>query len=102
MTGPPPSSKAPAPPPGTIRTSFNCRTPKNSAERIVCSDRQLAALDVEAADLYQLGLRSVTDPNAFRGEQQAWLAQRDECNNKACLVESYGERIRELERWVGP
>jgi serine/threonine protein kinase/uncharacterized protein YecT (DUF1311 family) len=102
MTGPPPSSKAAAPPPVTIRTSFNCRTPKNSAERIVCSDRQLAALDVEAAELYQLGLRSVTDPNAFRGEQQAWLAQRDECNNKACLVESYGQRIRELERWVGP
>jgi uncharacterized protein len=69
---------------------------------MVCSDGQLAALDVKMAELYQLGLRSVADTNAFRGEQLAWLAQRDECGNRACLAESYGERIKELERWVGP
>jgi serine/threonine protein kinase/uncharacterized protein YecT (DUF1311 family) len=102
MTGPPPPAKAPAPPPVTVRASFNCGRPGNNAERMVCSDGQLAALDVKMAELYQLGLRSVADTNAFRGEQLAWLAQRDECGNRACLAESYGERIKELERWVGP
>lgn len=76
--------------------------PGNAAERIVCSDGQLAALDVKVAQMYQQGLRSVTDPNAFRGEQQVWLSQRDGCTDKSCLATSYGERIMELERWIGP
>jgi serine/threonine protein kinase/uncharacterized protein YecT (DUF1311 family) len=104
MTGPPPpaTKQASAPRPATLRTSFNCGAAKSNAERIVCSDNQLATLDVKVAELYQLGLRSVADTNAFRGEQQAWLEQRNECSNRACLTESYGERIKELERWVGP
>ena len=73
-----------------------------AAERIVCSDGQLAALDVKMAQMYQQGLRSVSDPNAFRGEQQVWLSQRDVCTDKPCLANSYDERIKELERWIGP
>jgi len=104
---PPPAAtaKAPAPapaPPPAIRASFDCATPGNTAERIVCSDGQLAALDVRMAQMYQQGLRSVTDPNAFRGEQQVWLSQRDVCTDKPCLAASYDERIKELERWIGP
>ena len=100
---PPQPAVAPAPPPPpAIRASFDCATPGNAAERIVCSDSQLAALDVKTAAMYQQGLRSVTDTNAFRGEQQAWLSQRDACTNKPCLAASYDERIKELERWVGP
>ena len=76
--------------------------PGNAVERIVCSDGQLAALDIKTAQMYQQGLRSVTDPNAFRGEQQVWLSQRDECTDKPCLAASYNERIKELERWIGP
>jgi serine/threonine protein kinase len=97
----PPPQPAPPPPPA-IRASFDCTTPSNIAERIVCSDVQLAALDVKMAQMYQQGLRSVSDPNAFRGEQQVWLSQRDVCTDKPCLAASYDERIKELERWVGP
>jgi serine/threonine protein kinase/uncharacterized protein YecT (DUF1311 family) len=94
---------APAPtPPPAIRASFDCTTPGNTVERIVCSDGQLAALDVKMAEMYQQGLRSVTDPNAFRGEQQVWLSQRDVCTDRTCLAASYDERIKELERWIGP
>ena len=94
---PPQPAVAPAPPPPpAIRASFNCATPGNNAERIICSDGQLAALDVKMAEMYQLGLRSVTDPNAFRGEQQVWLSQRDVCTDRPCLAASYGERIKEL------
>ena len=100
---PPQVASLPAPPPPpAIRASFDCTTPGNTAERIVCSDSQLAALDVRMAQMYQTGLRMVTDPNAFRGEQQVWLSQRDVCTDKPCLAESYDERIRELQRWIGP
>ena len=52
------------------------------------------------ADLYQLGLRSVVDTNEFSGEQVGWLSQRDVCTDKQCLVVSYNDRIKDLERWV--
>ena len=99
---PQPAAVRATPPPPAIRASFDCVTPGNTAERIVCSDGQLAALDVRMAQMYQQGLRSVTDPNAFRGEQQVWLSQRDGCTDKPCLAASYDERIKELERWIGP
>ena len=99
---PPPQAAPAPPPPPAIRASFDCTTPGNTAERIVCSDTQLAALDVKMAQMYQQGLRSVSDPNAFRGEQQVWLSQRDGCTDKPCLAASYDERIKELERWIGP
>jgi uncharacterized protein YecT (DUF1311 family) len=99
---PPPQAAPAPPPPPAIRASFDCTTPGSAAERIVCSDGQLAALDVKMAQMYQQGLRSVSDPNAFRGEQQVWLSQRDVCTDKPCLAASYDERIKELERWIGP
>jgi uncharacterized protein YecT (DUF1311 family) len=84
-----------------FRPSFDCAKATNDAERIVCSDSQLAALDVKMTDLYRRGLGSVTDTNVFLGEQQVWLSQRDDCTDKQCLVVSYNDRIKELERWVG-
>jgi len=91
-----PAAVAPA-----FRPSFDCAKAGNNAERIVCSDSQLAALDVKMSDLYKRGLSSVTDSNVFLGEQQIWLSQRDDCTDKECLVISYNDRIKELERWVG-
>ncbi|HEY4264774.1 MAG TPA: protein kinase [Micropepsaceae bacterium] len=91
----------PAPPPApAFRPSFDCAKAGNDAERLVCTDSQLAALDVTMADLYQLGLKSVTDTNEFRGEQVGWLTQRDVCADKQCLVVSYNDRIKDLQRWV--
>jgi serine/threonine protein kinase len=84
-----------------LRPSFDCAKATNDAESIVCSDNQLAGLDVKMADLYRRGLSSVTDSNVFSGEQQIWLSQRDDCTDRQCLVVSYNDRIKELERWVG-
>ena len=80
--------------------SFDCAKASNDAERLVCSDRELAALDVKMADLYQLGLNSVADSNEFTGEQKVWLSRRDACTDKQCLVVSYDDRIKDLQRWI--
>jgi serine/threonine protein kinase len=93
----PRSAPAPAP---AIRPSFDCAKASNDAERLVCSDSQLAALDVKMAQLYQQGLVSVVDTNEFSGEQIGWLSQRDVCTDKQCLVVAYNDRIKDLERWV--
>jgi hypothetical protein len=101
----PPRERATERPPAaapavTIRPSFDCAKATNNAERLVCADSQLAALDVKMAQLYKQGLTSVTDANAFSGEQQVWLSMRDVCGDKQCLILAYNDRIKELERWV--
>jgi len=88
------------PRPPAIRASFDCAKAGNGAERLVCSDRQLAELDVKMAYLYALGLNSVVDKNVFSGEQTLWLPRRDSCSSKECLVTAYNDRIKELERWM--
>ncbi|HMI95635.1 MAG TPA: protein kinase [Micropepsaceae bacterium] len=92
---------APAPPPPVrIQPSFDCAKAANDAERLVCSDSQLAMLDVKMADLYRTGLASVADTNEFSGEQVGWMTRRDVCSDKECLIVAYNERIKDLERWA--
>jgi serine/threonine protein kinase len=89
----------PAAPPA-FRPSFDCAKASNEAERLICSDSDLTKLDVRVADLYKFGLTSVVDTNEFSGEQRGWLVQRDLCTDKQCLVISYNDRIKDLQRWV--
>jgi len=101
--GAPREQTAPQPAPVVtvpIRASFDCAKAGNDAERLICADRELAALDVRMADLYQLGLNSVADSNEFTGEQKVWLSRRDACTDKQCLVVSYDDRIKDLQRWI--
>ena len=92
---------APQPPPApSIRASFDCAKARNDAERLICADRELAALDVRMADLYQQGLSSVVDTNEFSGEQMGWLSVRNGCADKQCLIVSYNDRIKDLQRWI--
>jgi hypothetical protein len=91
----------PAPPrPAFFKTSFDCMHAASTAEHLVCSDNELASLDLQMADLYRRGLASVVDTNEFAGEQRTWLTQRDVCADKPCLISSYSGRIKELQRWV--
>ena len=83
-----------------IRASFDCAKAGSDAERLICADRELAALDVRMADLYEMGLNSVADSNEFTGEQKVWLSRRDACTDKQCLVVSYDDRIKDLQRWI--
>jgi serine/threonine protein kinase len=89
-----------SPPAPAFHPSFDCGKAKNDAEHLVCSDRELALLDVRMADLYALGLKSVVDTNEFNGEQIGWLSQRDVCTDRQCLIVSYNDRIKDLQRWV--
>ncbi len=88
--------------PATFQTSFDCAKAGNAADRLVCADRELAALDVKAAVLYQQALTAVADKNEFQGEQQTWLSQRDVCADKGCLATAYDNHIKELQRWITP
>ena len=90
-----------APPAGP---SFDCGKAESTAEKLVCSDAQLAALDRETARLYALAKAKVEPVrlNELEAYQRGWIKGRDDCwkaaDERACIVDSYASRIHELRR----
>lgn len=90
--------------------SFDCRRASKAAERSVCQDPALAALDRELAALYARA-RAPTrdigaeDRKAEQATQRQWLSERDACAKRAdagaCLADSYRRRIVTLRIWMG-
>jgi len=89
--------------PMTAHPSFDCAAARNQAERLICSDDDLAKRDAELDRLYRHVRHRVTDEEALIAEQRDWIAlRRDVCPSKECLHRAYARRERELEDWVGP
>jgi len=100
QTGSAPDTTAP---PMTAHPSFDCAAARNQAERLICSDDELARRDAELDRLYRHVRHRVTDEEALIAEQRDWIAlRRDVCASKECLHRAYARRERELEDWVGP
>jgi len=86
--------------------SFDCAKAQSSAEKLVCSDDQLAALDRETARLYGLAVKgkqvSGERKKQLKAYQRGWIKGRDECwkepEQKACVRDSYAIRIYELRQ----
>ena len=83
-----------------VEPSFSCASATNTAEKIVCGDRQLALMDVEVASLYKRARANAVDPAPLADEQSAWTYQRNECTNVECLRESYMQRKVDIGRWL--
>ena len=100
QTGAAPDTTAP---PMTAHPSFDCATARNQAERLICSDDDLARRDAELDRLYRHARHRVTDEEALIAEQRDWIAlRRDVCTSKECLHRAYARRERELDDWIGP
>ncbi|WP_375690279.1 MliC family protein [Pseudooceanicola sp. LIPI14-2-Ac024] len=88
--------------------SFDCARAESSAEKMVCEDAGLAALDQVVATRYQAALdvargldagadKAEADLKAF---QRGWIGGRDDCwkadDPRACIQFSYERREAEL------
>ncbi|MFI8719482.1 MliC family protein [Stenotrophomonas sp. NPDC077464] len=79
--------------------SFDCAKAASDAEKMVCGDTRLSALDRELAGLYRA---AQTGPGELdvAAEQRGWIKGRDACwqavDANRCLLESYQTRIVEL------
>ena len=79
--------------------SFDCAKASNGAERLVCSDRELAGFDVELNQAYLRASESAQDKYKFNMAQRAWIkSKRNICSDKACMVAVYKQRITELSK----
>ncbi len=88
----------PAPP--RVQPSFSCAGASNTAEKLICSDRQLALMDIEVAALYKRARENAVDPSPLADEQSAWTYQRNACASAECVREAYLQRKAEIARWM--
>ncbi len=83
----------------SIRPSFDCRKASTTAERLICSNNELAQADVQMAQAYFAARANAPNKAAFIREQAAWLKnQRNVCVDANTMLQVYTERISQLSR----
>ncbi|MCK7614707.1 MliC family protein [Roseibium sediminicola] len=88
--------------------AFDCAKAESSAEKLICSNDELAALDRKLAEIYggavdvvkSLDAGADEALNTLKAYQRGWVKGRDECwkgeDELACLKATYERRIAEL------
>jgi uncharacterized protein len=83
--------------PSARAATFNCDKASSFAEKAICSDSRLTAMDDELGRLYKAVLAGSPKKEALKSEQKAWLAARDQCQDDACIMQAYADRIAALK-----
>jgi uncharacterized protein YecT (DUF1311 family) len=99
--GPPSAAVQPVPQPTAAGPSFACSGRLSQVEAAICSDRDLAALDVRMNAVYQRALNNAGagEAEGLRIDQRAFLAERNTCDNDhECIRQSYIARITAMQR----
>ncbi len=77
--------------------SFDCTLAKAPIEKMICADGDLSRLDeMLASDYSELLLARPWDEDEVKLGQRAWLARRNACRDRACVLKAYMTRIGEL------
>lgn len=79
-----------------IKPSFDCSKASNYTEKLVCSDKALAELDVKLASLYSQRRSESSDKDALRQAQIEWVKSSRKCTDRECVVSAYNSRISSL------
>lgn len=72
-----------------LKTSFSCNAELTNVEQLICSNADLAHLDVEVSKRYE----RLRTNGEYVASQRRWLAQRNQCLDAACLYEAYRQRL---------
>lgn len=86
---------------GHVQPSFDCTKASTLIESLICSDSQLAELDLELSSSYKsviaLYAGNGIDSSTLKDEQKKWLReQRNVCSDRTCLKNAYTARLEEL------
>jgi uncharacterized protein YecT (DUF1311 family) len=83
---------------GTFSPSFDCKKASTGPERLICSNQQLASLDVQLMQAYRRAMSSAPNRSSLRVAQIDWNKnQRDACSTAECMISAYKTRIQSLE-----
>ena len=76
-----------------ISPSFDCAKSNSTAEKLICSDSELAAKDNELHSLYIAAKAKASDPAAFKADTTTtWKWRERNCLDKQCLLGWYTSR----------
>lgn len=87
--------------PSSAAPSFDCAKARSKPDKRICADAQLSAFDKRMADLFALAISHAPDPGEIRKAHRRWLRERDDCEDVACMKNSYERRIDALEAYTG-
>jgi uncharacterized protein YecT (DUF1311 family) len=71
-------------PPAPTPPSFDCSRAATVVEREICANPEFSSLDnrIAALSAQALTIVSARDAEALRGDQRAWLKDRDDCGRR--------------------
>jgi uncharacterized protein len=75
--------------------SFDCGKASSRVERLICTNKEISALDDSLSELYsaEVERKEIVD---LRASQKKWLANRNACVDVLCVTSHYERRIAEL------
>lgn len=77
--------------------SFDCAKASNGPERLICSDRDLAKLDVQLGQTYSKAVGKAADKKKLQVDQLDWMkGERNACSDKPCMAAAIEKRIKVL------
>jgi len=80
-----------------IITSFDCKKAHSTSEKLICSDAELASLDLGLATVFAQAKAVAPDKKAFAASARTtWNWRNANCFNKSCLVTWYNEQRERL------
>jgi len=81
--------------------SYSCRRAGNAAERLICNDDALAALDRKMAEVYGAAGKTPSQYADLNSGQREFTRTRNDCwrasDFRGCIEELYVHRIAELQ-----
>jgi uncharacterized protein YecT (DUF1311 family) len=73
--------------------SFDCTKATTKVEKMICQDEELSKLDEKLSEVYTSFYLLTKE---IKTDQRAWMKQRNQCQDRNCIKESYQTRIQEL------
>lgn len=77
--------------------SFACAKAATAVEKMICTTPALGFLDRAMGIAYKQRQIASTDKSASRGEQLAWVAERNACKDDTCVMQAYLDRLYRLQ-----
>lgn len=76
--------------------SYPCAKASTAVEKTICATPVLGFLDRSLNQHYKQHIADSADIPAIRREQLAWVAERDQCLEDGCLMNTYLDRLYRL------
>jgi hypothetical protein len=83
------------------RVVRDCGATAATADRLICDDPRLSAMDRQLAQTVARAQVNVDDPAQLQREQDAWRGRvRQTCSTVDCVEQAYGQRIAQMDALV--